>query len=219
MKKCGKCLEEKNESEFYSYQGRPRHWCKDCDKINTIIRQRIFKEHCIEYKGGECENCGYNKYYGALEFHHKDPDKKEFSIAQVKLRKFDQRVKDELDKCKLLCANCHREEHQKYETEQINNLWFVYQKQREKHNLVSKKEFEVKVLCDCGKEKSLKSNSCLSCSRKKSSKTQDLDINEIVAKIKELKSIRKVASLYNLSDNGLRKYLISKGYNPKTIKE
>ena len=68
---------------------------------------------CIEYKGGKCENCGYNKYEGALEFHHIDVSKKDFSISRAKLTSFSDDVKLELDKCRLLCANCHREEHRK----------------------------------------------------------------------------------------------------------
>ncbi|MNT97520.1 hypothetical protein D3C72_2398630 [compost metagenome] len=47
---------------------------------------------------------------GALEFHHRDPAQKDFTFSQVKLKNF-KHVKDELDKCDLLCANCHREAH------------------------------------------------------------------------------------------------------------
>jgi 5-methylcytosine-specific restriction endonuclease McrA len=65
---------------------------------------------CIEYKGGKCEKCGYDKYDGALEFHHLDPSKKDFAISKKKARYID-KLKPELDKCILLCSNCHRELH------------------------------------------------------------------------------------------------------------
>ena len=65
----------------------------------------------MEYKGGKCENCGYDRYIGALEFHHKDASKKDFTLSETKGYKFDQKIKDELDKCSLLCSNCHREKH------------------------------------------------------------------------------------------------------------
>ncbi len=65
----------------------------------------------IEYKGGKCENCGYDKCPAVLEFHHLDPSKKDFSITSHKSPKVWELVKPELDKCILFCANCHREEH------------------------------------------------------------------------------------------------------------
>lgn len=53
----------------------------------------------------------YDKCDQALEFHHIDPNLKDFSIAHVKLTKFSAKIMNELDKCVLLCSNCHREEH------------------------------------------------------------------------------------------------------------
>lgn len=70
------------------------------------------KERAIEYKGGKCCLCGYNKSKWALDFHHTDSTKKDFTpssnmnIAWEKLKK-------ELDKCILVCSNCHRELHEK----------------------------------------------------------------------------------------------------------
>lgn len=56
-------------------------------------------------------DCGYNRYPGALEFHHRDPKEKDFTISSRAHLTFDERVKQELDKCDLLCSNCHRERH------------------------------------------------------------------------------------------------------------
>ena len=68
----------------------------------------------MEYKGGKCESCGYNKYIGALEFHHKDFSQKDFQISRHRLQTFNDDVEKELNKCLLLCANCHREIHSGY---------------------------------------------------------------------------------------------------------
>ncbi len=68
------------------------------------------KKKCVEYKGGKCRNCGYNKCLGAFHFHHTNPKEKDFSISGSHTRKWDI-IKEELDKCILLCANCHAEEH------------------------------------------------------------------------------------------------------------
>ena len=69
------------------------------------------KIQMVVYKGGCCQKCGYDKYIGALEFHHIDPLKKDFNPSNLKRYKFDEKVKNELDKCVLLCSNCHRETH------------------------------------------------------------------------------------------------------------
>ena len=75
------------------------------------------KLQAIEYKGGKCEICNYNKCSKALEFHHKDHQEKDFSISQSKKYYTWEKIKKELDKCILVCANCHREIHDKINKE------------------------------------------------------------------------------------------------------
>ena len=70
------------------------------------------KIKAIEYLGGKCVSCGYDKYYGALHFHHKDPSTKSANWNKVRLWNWE-KVEKELDKCDLLCANCHAEAHRK----------------------------------------------------------------------------------------------------------
>ena len=67
----------------------------------------------MEYKGSKCEKCGYNKCSEALEFHHKNPEEKDFNLSDRNLILDWQEIKKELDKCILVCANCHREIHAK----------------------------------------------------------------------------------------------------------
>ena len=64
----------------------------------------------IEYKGGSCAMCGYNKCDSALQFHHKDPKTKRFVLSGNHCRNWES-LKTELDKCELVCANCHSEIH------------------------------------------------------------------------------------------------------------
>lgn len=70
------------------------------------------KLDAINQRNGKCEKCGYDKNISALEFHHINPSVKEF---QLDMRHFSntnlETLQKELDKCILLCANCHREEH------------------------------------------------------------------------------------------------------------
>ena len=71
------------------------------------------KAKCVEYKGGCCSVCGYDKCIQALEFHYLDPSTKEKhpSHRGIDRKKSFESLKPELDKCVLVCANCHREAH------------------------------------------------------------------------------------------------------------
>lgn len=73
--------------------------------------RRRLKRKAVDYKGGKCERCGYNKYVGALEFHHTNPTEKDFNIGSKGHTRAWDKVKIELDKCQLLCSNCHKEVH------------------------------------------------------------------------------------------------------------
>lgn len=65
----------------------------------------------VEYKGDKCSVCGYDRCADALEFHHLDPSKKDFGISSKGYTRSWDKVKEELDKCILVCSNCHREIH------------------------------------------------------------------------------------------------------------
>ena len=52
--------------------------------------------------------CGYSRYIGALQFHHTDPDKKDFAISSIRTISLE-KLKPELDKCVLTCSRCHDE--------------------------------------------------------------------------------------------------------------
>jgi len=72
------------------------------------------KQRAVEYKGGRCQICGYAKYFGALEFHHKDPKVKDFVVGSWTHSSNQwEKIKREIDKCILVCSNCHREIHYK----------------------------------------------------------------------------------------------------------
>lgn len=75
-------------------------------------RRRKIKEKAINYKGGCCQKCGYNKSVWALSFHHLDPNEKDFNISRKGHCTSWSKIKDELDKCILVCNNCHSEIHE-----------------------------------------------------------------------------------------------------------
>ncbi len=114
-KKCGRCKHVKAVDQFYrklTSKNGYSSYCKDCNTAECAARQKKFKQQCVDYKGGKCEKCGYNAHFAALDFHHIEPKLKDFSISQRKSYAFTDEIKNELDKCQLVCANCHREIHQ-----------------------------------------------------------------------------------------------------------
>lgn len=97
---------------------RPKKFLSEKDRksnsVNSVQKRRKkIKQMAIDYKGGCCQikNCGYNKCNAALEFHHLDPNEKDFSLSYKGHCTAWEKVKEELDKCILVCANCHREIH------------------------------------------------------------------------------------------------------------
>lgn len=110
-KKCSSCNGQFNLDNFYKkVDGRPYGKCKPCHNKRNVSWDNKMKSFAVEYKGGKCIGCGYNKTLSALEFHHLNPDKKDFAISRRRGFKLDQ-IKPELDKCVLVCANCHAEIH------------------------------------------------------------------------------------------------------------
>lgn len=69
------------------------------------------KAELVAYKGGKCQVCGYDKCNEALEFHHIDPSTKSFALSSTNIYKNIDRLREEADKCVLVCSNCHREIH------------------------------------------------------------------------------------------------------------
>lgn len=80
----------------------------DYQKIRALER----KLYLIDLRGGKCEVCGYCKNLAAFDFHHKDPSKKEHQLDTRKLSNSSMEwILNEFEKCLVVCANCHREEH------------------------------------------------------------------------------------------------------------
>jgi hypothetical protein len=78
-------------------------------KARVVGFRRRRKEQAVEYMGGKCANCGYSRCVQALEFHHINPFEKDFTISGKTVST--EVLKQELDKCVMLCSNCHKEVH------------------------------------------------------------------------------------------------------------
>jgi hypothetical protein len=112
VRRCPRCQQMLSLDRFYRRRdGRNASvYCKECTNRQAIERQQRLKQDVVAFLGGCCAHCGYDRYIGSLEVHHTDPTVKEFDLSHCRSTTFE-KIKPELDKCLLLCANCHREEH------------------------------------------------------------------------------------------------------------
>ncbi len=92
--------------------GTFRYRCAKCRVDAVSKRRKELKRLIVEYKGGKCLDCGLETdKYGLYDLHHRDPNEKDFSLGQGGLTRSLEKLKEEADKCDLLCSNCHRLRH------------------------------------------------------------------------------------------------------------
>ena len=112
-KKCTKCKRELPLTEFYSRgNGKYRSECKECHKSYVKGKYQERKQAINDIKQEcKCQKCGESRHY-VLDFHHIDPSQKDFTISRMSANRNDMEdIKKEIEKCVVLCANCHREFH------------------------------------------------------------------------------------------------------------
>lgn len=104
-------------TDFVYIESDNKYRCRKCLVYDTTNRRRELKSKLVEYKGGKCEICGYDKCIDALEFHHINPEEKKFQISCGVVKNIDV-MKKEADKCILVCSNCHQEIHHRIREEE-----------------------------------------------------------------------------------------------------
>ena len=95
-------------TEFW-LERRGIYRCLRCRSEAVSRRRRKLKEILVQEAGGRCHVCGYDRWVGALQFHHRNGEQKEFGVADRGLTRSLEAVRAEAAKCVLLCANCHSE--------------------------------------------------------------------------------------------------------------
>ena len=96
-----------------------KRWLDKNPEYKKLWQKRATENHkklwlpVIEKIFGEiaCQRCGYKKCFAALDFHHKNKEDKKENPSNILRWKITEERIEELKKCELLCANCHREEH------------------------------------------------------------------------------------------------------------
>lgn len=175
------------------------------------------KQKLIEALGSCCQICKYNKSNSELEFHHIDPNEKDFTFAKymgscVKPWK---KLAEEASKCILLCANCHREVH-----DNTTALPDVFQKFDESL-IVSHKQKPKDTPCkECGTLKDYKQNFCSNkCSTTHYSKLK-LTKEQLEHYLIEYKGhLTNISKVLSVSDNAFKKRCLKEGLNPKDYRK
>lgn len=158
--------------------------------------------------GSKCQICGYNKSQNALEFHHIDPNEKDFSLSSTRANpKTWSSITEELQKCILLCSNCHREVH-----EGVSILPKVYQifdesllELKENIHLLKQTKTSVCPICNNKKENHLTTCS-KKCAAKHNSKVDwtQVDLIDLI-EVQKLSKV-KIAELLGCSDAAVGKH-------------
>lgn len=109
---CNNQFETASVTRIYCYDcsGESTRFNNETRKHQKTILRRSMKKQAVKLLGGKCSICGYNKCIDALEFHHENPNEKEFKLGSGNTISW-QEYKNEAMKCILLCSNCHKEIH------------------------------------------------------------------------------------------------------------
>jgi transposase len=94
---------------LFVLDSRGSYRCRRCRSEAVSRRRRRVKLTLISEAGGACQLCGYSRYQGALEFHHRDRNTKSFGFSAGGVARSIEALRQEALKCVLLCANCHAE--------------------------------------------------------------------------------------------------------------
>lgn len=101
-----KDAEKRRKQNQRYYQKNKKKWSEYRKK-----QREEAKAYVRNAKSGGCVKCGED-HLACLEFHHRDPEQKDFQLSDVHNKRFcSKRIQKEIDKCDVLCANCHRKEH------------------------------------------------------------------------------------------------------------
>lgn len=172
-------------------------------EVSDFRRRR--KENLIRVCGNSCAICGYHKSKSALEFHHIDASKKNYGIAANGTCHSLEKDLNEVKKCILVCANCHREIHDgDYTQEKLYEMQIFDNDYA--HSLKEAKEKKFYFCQNCGKELSQQGitglcNTCFQQYRK-----QGRPDRETLKQLIRTKPFTHIGNMFGVSDNAIRKW-------------
>ena len=119
-KKCNKCYATKEMEKFYKHPNTKDKRINTCILCMTAARKHRWFE-IFKYKGSKCCQCGISDLHHPeiYEFHHIDPELKEGPVSSMVSSASDKTLYAEVDKCMLVCANCHSIEHKRISDKEL----------------------------------------------------------------------------------------------------
>lgn len=182
--------------------GSGRYCSRRCSQNALVsIRRKELKMLAVEYLGGKCVRCGYSGCVDVFDFHHTDPTQKEFSISKYGHTYSFDRVKVELDKCELLCSNCHREHH--FEHDNGKTILSEVLKKRKRAETLQGRSTSKCVVCgNMTKNKMFCSRKCYKQDKSKSIPP----LKTLYRLYRQYGSVVKVGKHFGVSDNAVRKW-------------
>ena len=239
---CSKCNKELPIEDF-NFRDKIRNIrraeCKYCHSQNSKNKYYRNKQILNTIKSqGKCEKCGYDRCLEVLEYHHKEPEFKINGVSKLTTHYNLQVGLNEIEKCILLCSNCHREFHflernidnfllndfllQDFNKEDFYKyitLNTIEENEKKIDNIQNHIESTIqKYYCiDCGKEIWKGSTRCVQCNAKQNRKELKISREELKVLIRTL-PFTTIGKQFNVSDNAIRRWC-TKYQLPKTKKE
>ena len=166
------------------------------------------KEEMVYVMGDCCQLCGYNKCIKALEFHHINPEEKDINFNKAETKSWLVTC-EELKKCILVCANCHREIHDNMYSQSIITSSFIPERANEVTERINRLKTHQDTYCsNCGAIISSKASLCSKCFCK-TKRIIERPSREILKD--EIRTIPflQLSKKYGVSDNAIRKWCIN----------
>lgn len=185
------------------------------EDVSNYRRRR--KQNLIQVLGGKCQICGFDLFADALEFHHEDPTKKDYGISSKGTCHDIETDLNEVKKCFLLCANCHRGVHNGYynaPTEHIFNNELAQRLINERNDKMTAK---LNYCIDCHCQIDSTATRCPSCAAKARRVCERPSREDLKQLIRTL-SFTQIGEQFGVGDNSIRKWCDSMNL-PRTKKE
>lgn len=185
------------------------------EDVSNYRRRR--KINLINVLGGKCQICGFNNFPDALEFHHEDPNQKDYGLASKGTCHDIETDLNEVKKCFLLCANCHRGVHCGYYENPKEHIFNEELAQQLINDRNEKMIVHLNHCIDCGKQIDYNAIRCPECAAK-ARRVCERPSREKLKYLIRTKPFTTIGKQFGVQDNTIRKWCITE-HLPNTKKE